>query len=929
MGYRNFHAPLLKRTLHVACATLLISASMGAAPRAQAAPPTIAPGAAVQLQAIDNIKTAKTATQRKIDSRLFLGILHERNDARLASLTSFRFIKPESDGRVPVDIAVASVDAVKPVVERLSQLGAPVRSASFAYRTVFARVKLADMEQLAAMTEVRAVRPHIPGLTQKINTSEGDKTHGADEARGFFGVTGAGIKVCAMSDGVDSLATIQASGDLPANVDVLPGQAGAGDEGTAMLEIVHDLAPGAALGFAQAGPDEAGFAQNILGLAISGCNIIVDDVIYLDESPFEDGPVAQAVNTVTNYGVLYFSSAGNQGNKTDGTSATWEGDFKASAAVPPAAFTGKVLHDFGDAGQSISVIDGFDVPLILIWAEHYDLSFGFASTDYDAFDMSDDLTTVFDASTNVQDGAGGDDFPIEFLGDVFGGDRIVVVRAHAGTTSSAPMFNMVVFSGSLDPALATTGATRGHSASAASFSVAATPAGPSFDGVSLDGPFPGLFTGLNTSEDFSSDGPRRIILDSSNGAELTPGNRTSTGGIVRSKPDITAADGVSVATPGFNPFYGTSAAAPHAAAIAALLKSGVPTLTPVQVRTLLTSTAIDIEAPGGDNSTGVGIVMPHAALLAAGATPKAFLGDGTAVLTEVSGDGDLTVENYETFSIVVPLTNNGGAAASAISAVLSSATPGISVTTASSAYPNLAISASANNATPFVFSVGSLTPCGANIDFTLTVSYTGGSSPQVFNFSVPTGAPGTPVATPYSGAVVPIADAADLSGNNPGAPAIATLPVAGVSGNVLSAVLSLDGATCSNVAGATTVGLDHTYVSDLRISLTSPQGTSVMVIDRAGGGGNDGNNFCGTVLDDSGTTSIEAVTASQAPFTGTFTPNAPLAGLRGQHGNGNWKLQAQDFFSGDTGNIRAFTLTVTPAVCNAAPSDRIFANDFE
>jgi len=228
--------------------------------------------------------------------------------------------------------------------------------------------------------------------------------------------------------------------------------------------------------------------------------------------------------------MLYFSSAGNQGNKDDRTSATWEGDFKASTASPPPAFIGKVVHDFGDAGQSLSVIKG-NSALALIWAEHYDLSSGFASTDYDVYDMSDDLTTIFDASTNRQDGVGGDDFPVEFLGGVFGGERIVVVRVHGGTTSSAPMFNMILFGGrAFDPALATSGATRGHSAAAAAISVAATPAAASFHSQSPNGPFPQLFSAPNFSETFTSDGPRRIILDSGTGAELTPGNRTSTGG---------------------------------------------------------------------------------------------------------------------------------------------------------------------------------------------------------------------------------------------------------------------------------------------------------------------------------------------------------------------------------------------------------------
>src|SRR6202000_1946983 len=143
--------------------------------------------------------------------------------------------------------------------------------------------------------------------------------------------------------------------------------------------------------------------------------------IYLDESPFEDGPVAQAVNTVTAAGVLYFSSAGNYGNVAHNSSGTWEGEFQASPAADPAPLAGANLHDFGDGGQSISVTNANDDAAILIWAEHYDINNGFASTDYDLYDMDDGLTTIFDASTETQDGTGGDDFPIEFLADCFWG----------------------------------------------------------------------------------------------------------------------------------------------------------------------------------------------------------------------------------------------------------------------------------------------------------------------------------------------------------------------------------------------------------------------------------------------------------------------------------------------------------------------------
>ena len=59
----------------------------------------------------------------------------------------------------------------------------------------------------------------------------------------------------------------------------------------------------------------------------------MDDITYADESPFQDGIVAQAVNAVTASGGLYFSSAGNCGNLDSGTSGTWEGDFVKGGVV--------------------------------------------------------------------------------------------------------------------------------------------------------------------------------------------------------------------------------------------------------------------------------------------------------------------------------------------------------------------------------------------------------------------------------------------------------------------------------------------------------------------------------------------------------------------------------------------------------------------
>jgi len=187
------------------------------------------------------------------------------------------------------------------------------------------------------------IRRAIPRIKQK-------------DARAAFGFNGSGIKIGVLSDGVTTIAGAQRSGDL-GQVTILSGQAGSGNEGTAMLEIVHDLAPGAQLYFATAFNGSASFAQNILALRAAGCDIIVDDVFYTGESPFQDGQtpsvnsntfggiITQAVNDVTASGALYFSSAGNSGNKNDNTAGVWEGDFVDGGplGVIPG---GGTVHDF-------------------------------------------------------------------------------------------------------------------------------------------------------------------------------------------------------------------------------------------------------------------------------------------------------------------------------------------------------------------------------------------------------------------------------------------------------------------------------------------------------------------------------------------------------------------------------------------------------
>jgi subtilisin family serine protease len=202
--------------------------------------------------------------------------------------------------------------------------------------------------------------------------------------------------------------------------------------------------------------------------------------------------------------------------------------------------------------------------------------------------------------------------------------------------------------------MATAGQTSGHSAARDAFSVAAVD-------VAGAGGAGGVFDGTESVESYSSDGPRRVFYEA-DGSPITLGDFSSSGGELRQKPDLAAADCVSTATPGFLPFCGTSAAAPHAAAVAALLLElggGAP-VTPEDIRDALTGTALDIEAAGTDRDSGAGIVEAFGAA-AAIALPEP---DGAILLA--SGILALFVLDRARFR---GAGNGSGARASRLSAV--------------------------------------------------------------------------------------------------------------------------------------------------------------------------------------------------------------------------------------------------------------------
>lgn len=284
-----------------------------------------------------------------------------------------------------------------------------------------------------------------------------------------------------------------------------------------------------------------------------------------------------------------------------------------------------------------------------------------------------------------------------------------------------------------------------------------------------------------------------------------------------------------------------------------------------------------------------------------------------ATATETDGDLDGFVEPGEDGSLAVRLSNVGAAAMTNVSATLTSSTPGVTVTAAQASYPALAPSGGASsNATPFAFGLGNV-PCGQKLDFALTVSHAeDGGVPSVIHFSVRSGRV-TYTAYGYAGPPVAVPDVNSAGVAIP-------ITVSNFSGNIEDLNFRFDGDSCTSAAGATTVGLAHTRVSDLVVTLTSPQGTTVMLLTRPP---SDGNNFCNTTLDDEGgSLSIQTINGAGAPYAGTFMPSSPLAAFRGQNANGMWTLRVSDRVRGETGSVRAFSLALAgPAACadNAAP----------
>jgi subtilisin family serine protease len=546
----------------------------------------------------------------------------------------------------------------------LQAVGSQVIDASRRYQSVTVAVAPADLNALegipgiASVTENRAPLLFTAGegpCEGGSVISEGLGQLKVGEARDAFGLRGKGITVGVLSDSYDvateaadesgsvathaqqdivsndlpGLASTCSDQQIPVNV-LAEGPSSVGeDEGRAMLQIVHDLAPHAKLGFATAFKSEISFAQNIERLAKpvseggAGANVIVDDVAWFEEPFFQDGPVAAAINNVTAEGVVYLTAAGNDNlfDSEEHEIASWEvPEYRDSGECPSAleglaGFNGTHCMNFSPAGGpdptfGITVKAHATLTVDLQWSEPW----GGVSTDLDAFLLSG---SEFLASS------------YEDNSSKTGTQRPVEIVQWTNEASSAQTVQLVInrFSGA-NPRLKFILLENGSGVSATEYpeSSGEDVVGPTVFGHAGDANALAVgavrYNNSAQPERYSSRGPVAHYFEPVKGT--TPAAALGAPETI-AKPDFVATDCGATTffaqqASGKWRFCGTSAAAPHAAGIATLLLQGKPGATPTQVRDAMTGSAALVGVFSSD-AVGAGLLDAHGAMELFGISP--------------------------------------------------------------------------------------------------------------------------------------------------------------------------------------------------------------------------------------------------------------------------------------------------------------------
>ena len=546
-----------------------------------------------------------------------------------------RYHRPVSrDGRSVTVTAVATKAGA--LLSDLRALG--LEQGTRAGPAVSGRLPIAALDDAAQLSSLRGMVPAYAQTHVGRVGSEADTAHHAFEGRAELQVDGSGQKVCALSDSYDRSATATtarddiASGDLPGPgnpagrttpVDVLDDSESRSDEGRAMLQLIHDIAPGAELGFHTAFGGIAAFVQGIRDLAAPNkgdCDILVDDVRYNTEPFFQDGPVANVVDSVAAAGVAYVSAAGN-----DGQNAYQDG-FRDSGRQGVLS-NEAVAHDFASSGGTVDTLQRITIRpggtfriFTMQWTDPSSLVDGSreADTDLDVALVNDTLGVVA-RSARDSDALG---LPVEGVLDYTNLGAVdanqdgaadstyhLVIEKAAGPSPDGVKYIHSGFNYEIEEHDPSGPTLYGHPMAEGALAVAAA---PFFNTAAYN---PNVAPAV--LEPFSSKGGIKVRFDETGIPILAPE--------AREKPDLTATDGVDNTFFGTDSaydadthpnFFGTSAAAPNAAAIAALVWEANPGFTPTEVYDHLESSAQDVT--DRQNRTGAFVAVSSGADLWSG-----------------------------------------------------------------------------------------------------------------------------------------------------------------------------------------------------------------------------------------------------------------------------------------------------------------------
>lgn len=481
---------------------------------------------------------------------------------------------------------------------------------------------ISSLPQVEKLSSLAFMRISLRAVQVGAVANQADHALKSDIARENYGVDGSGVKIGVLSDSYNTLGGADdaiASGDLPGPgnpngfttpITVLKEFSGVGsDEGRGMLELIHDIAPGAALYFYTAFEGEADFANGILALADAGCQVIVDDVSYLAEPYFQDGIIAQAVDQVHSQGIAYFSSAGNYASNSYQAAFNSSGEELVIDNV-----SAGIMHDFDTRPDSVNTRQSISLPATssitfgFQWVDNYnslnsdkgaasDLDIHFAIDNAIIYtvawaDLGQDPVNVFSLST------GEEEVNLDIIITKFEGE-------------DPPLLKYIMFStaSTINTFDTESSTSFGH----------ANAAGANGVGAVFYGFTPAFGVTPPILESFSSTGGMPIYYDLD--GELLPQPE------IREKPDYCAPDGSNTSFFGSDigfdvdshpNFFGTSAAAPHAAAVAALMvEASGYTLGAEEIRSLLIHSTVEMQGVGFDYKSGYGLIQAEVAVSAA------------------------------------------------------------------------------------------------------------------------------------------------------------------------------------------------------------------------------------------------------------------------------------------------------------------------